>query len=165
MNVAEKYDDLYAFKVKCATKENAPEVLRVTHEAFALYAQLSGLTGKLDALNETLEDVENDIKNKAVFIVEIDKEVVGAVRLKLNDDKTAYLSRFAVDEQHRNAGIGKILMRVVDSYLKSKGIKSVTLHTSSKVAPLIRFYYGRGFYIKSIEYSRNYPRAEMVKEY
>jgi len=39
------------------------------------------------------------------------------------------------------------------------------LHTAAKVASTIRFYYGRGFYIASVEGSRGYPRAELVKEY
>ncbi len=159
-------ENLYAFKVKKATVEDASEILRVTHEAFVLYAEWSGLTN-IDALKETLADVINDIENKIVFIVEIDKKVVGAVRLKISDDdgKTAYLSRFAIDEKHRNSGIGKILMNVVDKYLINEGVSKVTLHTNSKVTPLARFYYGRGFYISSVNYERGYPRAEFVKEY
>ena len=39
------------------------------------------------------------------------------------------------------------------------------LHTCSKVTALIRFYYGRGFYISDVDYSRGYPRAELIKEY
>ncbi|NLN65589.1 MAG: GNAT family N-acetyltransferase, partial [Clostridiaceae bacterium] len=30
---------------------------------------------------------------------------------------------------------------------------------------LMRFYYGRGFYVDSVTHDRGYPRARLVKEY
>ena len=80
-------------------------------------------------------------------------------------DNEAYLSRFAVGNTHRNSGIGKILMSVVDKVMKENNVKRLKLHTCSKVTALIRFYYGRGFYISDVEYSRGYARAELIKEY
>ena len=77
----------------------------------------------------------------------------------------AYLSRFAVASSNRNNGIGKILMKVVDKVMKENNVKTLKLHTCSKVTALIRFYYGRGFYISDVEYSRGYARAELIKEY
>ena len=74
-------------------------------------------------------------------------------------------SRFAVASHHRNNGIGKILMNVVDKVMTQNHVKVLRLHTASKVAALIRFYYGRGFYIAGVENSRGYPRAELIKEY
>ena len=66
---------------------------------------------------------------------------------------------------NRNNGIGKILMKVVDKVMKENNVKTLKLHTCSKVTALIRFYYGRGFYISDVEYSRGYARAELIKEY
>ena len=54
---------------------------------------------------------------------------------------------------------------VVDKIMRQNNIKILRLHTAAKVAALIRFYYGRGFYIASVENSRGYPRAELIKEY
>lgn len=157
-------DNLYSFKVNIATVEDAPDIAKVTHEAFLRYKEMAGLDD-VDALHETIEDVENDIRNKTVLVVKIDKKVIGTTRLEIFDDNTVYLSRFAIDEEHRNAGIGKILMRVVDRFMRENNIKCVKLHTSSKVTALIRFYYGRGFYISNVDYKRGYPRAELIKEY
>ena len=56
-------------------------------------------------------------------------------------------------------------MNVVDKVMRENHVKLLRLHTASKVTALIRFYYGRGFYIASVENSRGYPRAELVKEY
>lgn len=158
-------NNLYEIDVKRAVLADAEDVLKVTKDAFLKYKEAAELDENLAALKETLEDVKKDIEEKYVFIVRIDKETVGAVRVGRIDEHTAYLSRFAVDEQHRNTGIGKMLMRVVDKVMTENDIKRLYLDTSSKVAALIKFYYGRGFYITEVEYSRGYPRAKLLKEY
>ena len=126
---------------------------------------MAGLDYNIEALTETYDDIRHDIETKNVFVVRIDDEPVGAVRIELLPDNEAYLSRFAVASSNRNNGIGKILMKVVDKVMKENNVKILKLHTCSKVTALIRFYYGRGFYISDVEYSRGYARAELVKEY
>ena len=158
-------ENLYAFKVKMATEDDIPAIHKITHDAFLKYCENAGLDYNIEALNETYDDIRKDIANKEVFVVRIDNEPVGAVRVELLPDNEAYLSRFAVDDSHRNSGIGKILMSVVDKVMKQNNVKRLRLHTCSKVTALIRFYYGRGFYISNVEYSRGYARAELIKEY
>ena len=77
----------------------------------------------------------------------------------------SYASLTMVGSNDRNTGIGKILMRVVDKVMRQNNVKTLRLHTSAKATAVIRFYYGRGFYISDVEYSRGYPRAELIKEY
>lgn len=158
-------NSFYAFEVKSATEKDIPAIHKITHDAFLKYCENAGLDYNIEALNETYEDIKSDIENKHVFVVRIDEETVGAVRIEILPDGEAYLSRFAVADSHRNSGIGKILMSVVDKIMKEKHVKLLRLHTSAKVTALIRFYYGRGFYIASVDYSRGYPRAELLKEY
>jgi len=62
-------------------------------------------------------------------------------------------------------GVGKAMMSLVDKLLISKGVKRVRLHTASKYAELMRFYYGRGFYVDSTSRERGYIRALLVKDY
>ena len=158
-------ENLYAFEVKRATEEGIPAIHKITKDAFLKYCENAGLSYNIEALNETYDDIRKDIAEKNVFVVRIDDEPLGAVRVEVKDDGTAYLSRFAVADHHRNNGIGKILMNVVDKVMIEKGVKLLRLHTASKVTALIRFYYGRGFYIASVDNSRGYPRAELIKEY
>lgn len=155
----------YAFEVKAATEDDIPAIHKITHDAFLKYCENAGIDYNIAALTETYEDIKNDIETKYVFVVRIDDEPVGAVRIELLPDNQAYLSRFAVAESNRNNGVGKILMRVVDKVMKENQVRELKLHTCSRVKELIRFYYGRGFYIASVEYSRGYPRAELIKEY
>ena len=146
-------------------EKDIPAIHKITHDAFLKYCENAGLDYNIEALTETYDDIRNDIKTKNVFVVRIDDEPVGAVRIEILPNNEAYLSRFAVASTNRNSGIGKILMRVVDKVMKQNNVKVLRLHTCSKVTALIRFYYGRGFYISDVDYSRGYPRAELIKEY
>ncbi len=57
------------------------------------------------------------------------------------------------------------IMNLVDKIMVEKGVTQIQLHTGSKITSLIRFYYGRGFYIDSTDKSRGYVRALLIKEY
>ena len=150
-------NSFYAFEVKAAAEEDIPAIHKITHDAFLKYCENAGLDYNIEALTETYDDIRNDIKTKNVFVVRIDDEPVGAVRIEILPNNEAYLSRFAVASTNRNS--------VVDKVMKQNNVKVLRLHTCSKVTALIRFYYGRGFYISDVDYSRGYPRAELIKEY
>ncbi|KNY27359.1 GNAT family N-acetyltransferase [Pseudobacteroides cellulosolvens] len=154
----------YSFIIRKATIDDAEAIQIITKIAFKKYMENTGL-GTMDALEETIEDIIEDIRSKEVFIAFIDDVPVGTIRLKINPDNTGYISRFGVNTEYHNIGIGKSLINLIDKLVKSKGIKRVTLHTASKYKDLIRFYYGRGFYIESTSCDRGYVRALLVKEY
>ena len=153
----------YSFIIRRAVLSDAPDVYNIIQKAFSEYAEAAGLQN-IEALNETIVDIENDIENKVVFIAIIDYKIVGTVRVDITGGE-AYISRFAVNSENRNAGIGKSLMSLVDKYLIAKNVKVVSLHTASRYGALMRFYYGRGFYVESVSNKRGYPRARMVKDY
>jgi ribosomal protein S18 acetylase RimI-like enzyme len=153
----------YSFIIRRAKPSEAAAIYEIIQKAFKEYADASSLTG-LEALRETADDIEEDIKSKIVYVAIIDNEIVGTLRVDITGN-SAYISRFAVVSTHRNIGIGKALMNLVDKYLLSKGVKEVFLYTASKYATLMRFYYGRGFYVESVSHDRGYPRAKLVKKY
>lgn len=152
------------FEVRLANEGDAQSIFAVTREAFAVYRDMVG-TDNLDALKETADDVVRDIKNKFVLVALSDGEIVGCVRVEVMPDKTAWLTRFAVKLDCQNNGIGKSMMNHIDKLMQREGVKSISLYTASDVASLIRFYYGRGFYVESTENSRGYIRAKLVKKY
>lgn len=154
---------LYSFIIRRASSEDAPAVFSILQTAFKEYSKITGLN-RLEALSETVDDICKEIASKAVYVVVIDNNIVGTVRLDIHGDE-AYLSRFAVDYNNRNIGIGKSLMSVVDKFLREKGVKKVTLHTDSRHGVLVRFYYSRGFFVEAIETDRGYLRARLAKEY
>lgn len=159
-----KGEKLYGFSIKMATEDEIPQIQEITKDAFSRYVMEAHLDN-IEALNETYEDIKKDIETKYVFVAFINGEPVGSVRIKINDDNTAYLSRFGVRSTNKNHGVGKTLMNVVDKVMKENKIEKLMLHTASKYIPLVRFYYGRGFYIDSVSKDRGYNRALLIKEY
>jgi len=152
------------FEVRLANENDIESIIDITKEAFASYIKLAGIE-TTPALNETPEDIKHDLKTKIILIALSDKTPVGCVRVEIQDDNTAYLSRFAVRTTSQNNGIGKSIMNLVDKIMIDKGIKEISLHTGAKITSLVRFYYGRGFYIDSTDKSRGYVRALLKKEY
>ena len=152
------------FEVRIATYDDIDDILSITKEAFIKYAELAGLESTA-ALFETYDDVKKDMDTKIVLIAFSDGVPVGSVRVEVFDDNTAYLSRFGVKLTSQNNGIGKSIMNLVDRIMKKKGVKQISLHTGSKITSLIRFYYGRGFYIDSTDKSRGYVSALLIKDY
>ena len=152
------------FQVRLANYDDIPAIMSITREAFVKYQQMTGVE-HLMALEESYNDVKKDIDTKVVLLALSDGEPVGAVRIEVFPDKTAYLSRFAVKVTSQNNGIGKSIMNLADRIMKKKGVTEIHLHTDSRATPLIRFYYGRGFHIDSTDKSRGYTRARLIKEY
>ncbi len=152
------------FSVRRATLDDTDSILEITHKAFQKYIEVAGITDTA-ALHETKEQIEKDIEEKLVYVAYIDNEVVGSVRAEVINADTAYLSRFGVSDAYQNLGIGKSIMGVFDKEMKKLGIKRVLLHTASKAFPLVRFYYGRGFYVYSTTTCKGYIRVLMCKDY
>ncbi len=158
----ESYQSL--FRVRHATYDDIDAIMEITREGFLKYREMIGVD-TVDALSETYDDVKRDIDTKIVLVAMLDGEPVGTVRVEVLPDDTAVLTRFAVKVTNQNNGIGKSIMNLVDKLMIKRNVKKIYLHTGSKATPLIRFYYGRGFYIESTDASRGYIRAKLVKEY
>lgn len=152
------------FQIRLADENDITDIMRITREAFTKYKELAGIE-HVDALDETYDDVKRDIESKIVLLALSDGEPVGSARIEVFPDNTAELTRFGVKVTSQNNGIGKAIMNLTDSMMKRCNVKSIHLYTGAKITPLIRFYYGRGFYIDSTDKSRGYIRARLVKDY
>ncbi|MBE7049857.1 MAG: GNAT family N-acetyltransferase [Ruminococcaceae bacterium] len=152
------------FEIRNASMNDVAQIREITMEAFRKYKELAKTDYPLAALNESDEDIINDIENNLVLVAYINGKVVGSVRVSVDGD-TAYLSRFGVNPEYQNLGIGKALMNLVDINMKVRGVKKIQLHTGAKIKSLIIFYYGRGFYVESTNSDRGYIRALLTKDY
>lgn len=152
------------FEVRHATAEDADSIMAITREAFAKYIELAGIQDTA-ALHESKEDVLRDLETKDVYVAYLNHKVVGSVRIERRGDGTAYLSRFGVSMDYQNLGIGKAIINAVDMDMIEGGIRTVELHTASKAFSLVRFYYGRGFYVQSVSTDMGYIRVKMCKDY
>lgn len=151
--------------IKKATKADIPSIHKITIEAFQKYALDLGLPDQVKALKETYESIEKDLEKKIVLVAWIGTEIVGAIRCEiLPPGDVGYISRFAVKPEVQNMGVGKALMCAIEKEAVKQGVCLLTLHTASKMAPLVRFYYGMGYYIHSTTTDRGYIRAYFCKE-
>lgn len=155
---------VYSFTVKKAKPQDASDIKAILKEAFTKYMKDSGLTGSMEALEETEEQILWAINNTEVFIAHVNGEPVGTIRFEIEGDK-AHISRFGVRLDYHNIGIGKSLMNLVDAELIELGINKAYLFSASNYTDLIRFYYSRGFYVESTSTDRGYVRAKLVKSY
>ena len=151
--------------IRKATPEDAPGIFTVIQESFKKYCENSGLDYSVDALQETVEDIIEDIATKHVLVAILDGMIAGTLRYRIFADQTAYLTRFGVLPMFHRAGIGQSLMNEVDDQLIKAGVRRICLHTAAKNKELVRFYYGRGFYVESTNTDRGYLRALMVKDF
>ncbi|MDT8717181.1 GNAT family N-acetyltransferase [Clostridium sp. 19966] len=153
------------FVVRKAVEDDIPQIQNITKEAFGSYSRDAEIKITLPALCETYEIIKNDVMSKLVLVAVCNGTVIGSVRIEIKPDKTGYLSRFGVSSSYQKNGVGKILMNAVDEYMETLGIRRLYLHTASRMFSLVRFYYGRGFYIESTTTDRGYIRALFCKEY
>ncbi|MBU3180985.1 GNAT family N-acetyltransferase [Clostridium psychrophilum] len=153
------------FEVRRAAKKDIEAIRILAKTSFNTYAKNAGITEMVVPFEETYDDVLKAIENTNVYVALFNEEIIGSVRIEIKNDNTAYLTRFGVSQEHQNNGIGKILMNSVDELMEESGVTKLYLHTSSRMFSLIRFYYGRCFYIKSTNNDRGYIRALLCKEY
>ena len=153
------------FEVRKAVISDTDEIRLLAKKSFKIYAQNAGITNLVAPFEETYEDVKKAVETTNVFVALSNDTIIGSVRIEVKPDHSAYLSRFGVSSLHQNNGIGKILMNAVDVSMAELGVTNLYLHTASRMFSLIRFYYGRCFYIESTNDERGYIRALLCKEY
>lgn len=150
-------------KIREATEADAGAIREIMQDAFHKYENDLGMKGHVQALSETEDDIQRDIRHKTVLIGLVDGVPVGSVRVEMLGS-IAYLSRFGVCSAITKSGIGGMLIDRVEILCREQSIRAIALHTSSRMFGLIRFYYGHGYFIYSTESSRGYIRALLVHE-
>ena len=155
---------VYSFIVRKANPADAEAIIGILQESFTKYMKDTGLSGSMEALDETIDETVSAIKSTEVFIAYVNDVPVGTIRFEPEGD-TAHISRFGVRLDYHNIGIGKSLMNLIDAEIKELGLRKAYLYSASAYTDLVRFYYGRGFYVESTTTDRGYVRAKLVKNY
>ncbi len=156
---------VYSFVVRKAKKDDANAIFHILQEAFNKYMKDTNLHGTMEALKESVEQIEKEIDKQQVFIACINDEPVGTIRYEINENNQAHISRFGVRLSYHNVGVGKSLLNLIDSEISQQNVNKAYLFCASYYTDLIKFYYGRGFYIESTSNDKGYIRAKLVKDY
>lgn len=146
-------------RIRKATEADAPAIASLLRTSMAQYAEVSGIPTMLDAQRETEADILHHIQQDLVLVAETPGSIDGTVRLRLENDKKAYFSRFAVAPNRRKTGIGKHLLMVAVDLLSEAGADEILLHTAISNQPLVALYTSQGFELVSVSHDRGYARG------
>ena len=167
---------------RTANTDEAAAIQRLLRAAMLTYCADSGIkAGMLEAMTESLESVEDRIRNNNCIAVFDGDTAVGTitagitmvpVRYSFSEKtekylsqfkKASYVSRFAVIQGLRREGLGLSLMAACENYSKENGCDVMILHCSTKNKKMTAFYKARGFELVESENSRGYPRGLFAK--
>jgi GNAT superfamily N-acetyltransferase len=100
------------------------------------------------------EDAKHLIEEGECFVAELDGKLIGTILLYakgkhnpplyLRDDVRVF-GKFAVEPDCQKYGIGNMLMKYIEDYVKSKGAKILALDTAEQAQHLIDYYSKRGY--------------------
>ncbi|WP_042272345.1 GNAT family N-acetyltransferase [[Clostridium] dakarense] len=75
--------------------------------------------------------IKNKIKEKEIYLVKQENEIIGWLRFGYFWDNTPFLNMIFIDEEYRGRNIGKELVIFWENLMKSKGYKMVMTSTLS----------------------------------
>ena len=84
-------------------------------------------------------------KGAAFFVIEKDKEIVGAVGIKRDADKTALVRRLFVAEGHRKKGLGKMLLEKTIEFCRESDYKEITFRATDRMLEAMKLCKKMGF--------------------
>ena len=58
----------YSFIIRRAVSADAPAIKSIMQESFKKYMEDTGLSGSMEALDESIDDIVKDIETREVFV-------------------------------------------------------------------------------------------------
>ena len=132
--------------VEIAQRSDLEEILVLQKIAFFSEAERCN-DCTIKPLTQTIEDLTDEYANprRSVIFLKIveDRRIVGSVRA-YEKDGTCYIGRLTVHPDYQKKGLGKRLMKAVETCFDGARFE---LFTGAKSADNIRFYEGLGYHI------------------
>jgi len=164
--------------IREALPGDAKAISALIKDAMEYYRSCSGIKPNvLESLSESVSSVEQRIRRHHCLCVESSGKIIGTITVSYCDNPMkysfspqtartlskyrdcAYISRFAVDEAHRDTGLGVLLMNEALRLPVSERSALVLLHTAISNTKMKDFYCNRGFRVLDSENSRGYERG------
>jgi GNAT superfamily N-acetyltransferase len=123
------------------------------------------LDRKIGDFNGTKLSLEKNIKEIRHFAVRDAGSIIAGIRTCIYFHECLFISAFFIEEKYRRLGIGRALLRSVETMAKSSGIKLIHLDTFSFQAK--DFYLKNGYEIFGIleNCPRGHTRYYLQKRY
>ena len=95
-------------------------------------------------------------KGGKVWVAEADEAIVGFGGFRLLDSNTAEIKRVRIDSGHRGKGLGKSIIKHIESYCRATKIKTIKVDTDDRFAAAISMYTNMGYVLlRSESFSKN----------
>jgi ribosomal protein S18 acetylase RimI-like enzyme len=129
-------------KIEVATKQDLEQILQLQKRAFhgqaLIYNDFS-----LPPLTQTIDDLREEFKQKAIYKLEQDRKIIASIRCYIKDD-ILYIEKLIVEPDFQNRGIGtKIMTEIEKRY--SSSVNRYSLFTGDKSARNIHLYKKLGY--------------------
>lgn len=69
-------------------------------------------------------------------------EIIGIAQIECKNEEYYILRSIAIDQKHQSQGYGKQLLKLIEKWIKQRGIKKIYLHTDNTA---VDFYYKLGY--------------------
>ena len=90
-------------------------------------------------------------KGGKVWVAEADEAIVGFGGFRLLDSNTAEIKRVRIDSGHRGKGLGKSIIKHIESYCRATKIKTIKVDTDNRFAAAISMYTSLGYFLQRSE--------------
>ena len=118
------------YEIITANDSDAEEILRLQYTAYqseaAIYNNYS-----VQPLMQTLEETLEEFKESTVLKAVLNGKIIGSVRAAEKED-SVYIGKLMVLPKYQNAGVGKRLLKTIESEFSGKKYWLTTGHKSEK---------------------------------
>ncbi len=147
-------------KIRYCKLSELLKIISLTADAYNISYKSGTITNKPC---ENLRKIEKDIKGGTkILVAEKDGNLIGAVRFNPENLNILKLNRLAVLSEHRNKGIGGLLINSVLKIAKEQNFKILVIEVMEEKG-LIPFYKKFGFKIKDRKKHQNHHDVFMEK--
>ncbi len=115
------------------------------------------------AVEESIVEYSNTLDDKDFIAIKEKEEFVGFYAINYINSDVANLYILAVKQEYHNKGIGTLLYDEVESYLRKKGYKYITIYTLSSKSTDEYYERTRNFYHK-IGFTEAYENEKIWNE-
>src|ERR1700704_54701 len=136
------YDPVAALWTRI-NRELAPPDMRDLFEQYIATA----INGEL----RQLQDVFSEAKRNAIWVVEVDKEIVGTFGIESRNEYSMELPRMYLDRGHRSRGIAQRMLQRAEARARERGFSKMILSTAEVQKAAIVFYGKSGYQLVRTE--------------
>ena len=133
------------FTIRPALVSDAEEIHECLRVAFSNFLDSYSREAFLDTV-PTVVNVRERFTHMVLFVAEDDKrKVIGTIAYYLKSPEEGYIRGMAVLPEWQGKGVAQRLMETVETEVRDRGCKRVSLDTTDPLQRAIHFYEKRGY--------------------